>query len=101
MAYDDFLRYKGDAILKASREEACHYLYTHGRYTCWSDWLWKTPDRDAFWKAVDWSERASQMDLTLHERCSAIRQSKMEWNRFLRVVEPMERIEPTVPPLPD
>tara|TARA_B110001452_G_scaffold227057_1_gene201780 strand:- start:388 stop:693 length:306 start_codon:yes stop_codon:yes gene_type:complete len=101
MSYDDFLRFKGDDIVKASREEACQYLYTYGRYTCWTDWFWKEPDRDAYWKAMYWTERGADDSRTLHERCSAIRQAKKEWKRFQNFVSPVASLEPTVPPLPD
>lgn len=100
MSFDDFLKYKGNDILNASRDEAYFYLSKHGQYTCWADWIWKTPDRDAFWKSMYWSQRAEDTELSLHSKCSAIRQAKAEWKRFQKNVTPVKKIEPTVPPLP-
>ena len=103
MSFDDFLRYKGGSISEATRQEACHYVFKHGQHYCLEDyiWFWRSNDRDAFWKALYWSERAKNEELTLHDKCSAIRQARAEWKRFQSLVRPVAHLEPCVPPLPE
>ena len=101
MSFNDFVLYKGLAIKQSTRVEAYHYIIKYGERSTWKDYIWLTPDRDAFWKAMYWSKRAEDLNLKLHARCYATDAAKTEWRRFLKEVNPIKPIEPMVPPLPD
>lgn len=98
MSFDDFILYKGLSIKQSSRLEAYHYIIKYGERPTWKDYIWLSYARDAFWRAMYWTKRAEDLELTLHARCSSVRAAKAEWARFLKEVEP---IAPMVPPLPD
>lgn len=101
MSFDNFLLYKGDGIRTATREEACYYIKQHGQQSGIADWIWKSPDRDAFWKAIYWSEQAADKENGLHSRCSAFRKAKAQWSLFQNCVVPIQKQLPMVPPLPE
>lgn len=101
MSFDDFLIMKGDSVKSVSIKEAVEHIYTSGQRTVLSDYLWKTKDRDAFWKALYWYEKYEDIDLGLHSRLSAKRKAIKEWKRFQKMVIPIARAEPLVPPLPE
>jgi len=101
MSFDDFLNMKGNYVKSASIKEAAEYIYTYGQRTILNDYLWKTEDRDAFWKAIYWYEKHEDIDLGLHSRLSAKRKAIKEWKRFQKMVIPITRAEPIVPPLPE
>jgi len=100
MSFDAFVMYKGLDIKKATREEAIYFLFRHGTVSCIKDYVWLSPARDAFWKAIEWSEQSTDDTNNLHYRCSAVRKARSEWHRFQKNVEMVEPLEPMVPPLP-
>lgn len=97
MSYDAFLRHRGGSVLNATREDAYRYILEHGEHGSVWYYLWCEPSRDAFWKAVYWTEQLEFDDLTLHARCSTLRKARREWRRFQAHVVP---VLPSVPPLP-
>lgn len=101
MSFDAFVIHKGLDIKKTTREEAIYYLDRHGTVSCLKDYLWLSPARDAFWKAIGWTEQSTDKNNSLHYRCSAVRKARAEWYRFQQNVEPIEPMEPMVPPLPE
>jgi len=98
MSFDAFLTHKGKDVKQATREEARYYMFRHGTTYSLKDYLWHSPDREAFWKAIKWSEQSEDERHELNYRCLAVRKAREEWNRFIFHVEP---IEPLVPPLPE
>lgn len=101
MTYRQFLQYKGPDIKHATINEARAHIDKWGEITEWKDYLWKSEDRDAFWKAIFWSNQSTLGELKLHTRLSCIRKSKIEWKRFLSQVEPFISPQPQVPQLPE
>tara|TARA_B110000908_G_scaffold172680_1_gene241930 strand:- start:841 stop:1161 length:321 start_codon:yes stop_codon:yes gene_type:complete len=101
MSFDDFLIMKGNSVKSASIKEAVEHIYTFGQRTVLSNYLWKTKDRDAFWKALYWYEKYEDIDVGLHSRLSAKRKAIKEWKRFQKMVIPIARAEPLVPELPE
>lgn len=101
MSFDDFLMLKGNSVKSASIKEAVEHIYSFGQRTVMSDYLWKTEDRDAYWKAIYWYEKHEDNDLCLHSRLSAKRKAIKEWKRFQKMVIPIQRAEPLVPALPE
>ena len=101
MSFDAFLMLKGKNVKSASIQEAVEHIYTFGQRVVLSDYLWKTEDRDAYWKAIYWYEKHNDIDLGLHSRLSAKRKAIKEWKRFQKTVIPIARTEPLVPPLPE
>ena len=76
MSFDDFILYKGLSIKQASRLEAYHYIIKYGERSTWKDYIWLSYARDAFWRAMYWTKRAEDLELTLHTRCSSVRAAK-------------------------
>ena len=101
MSFDDFLIFKGHQIQYATLPEAIEHIYNFGQRTVISDYLWKTEDRDAYWKAIYWYEKYKDNELSLHGRLSAKRKADKEWKRFLKTVIPIAHIKPLVPELPE
>lgn len=98
MSFNDFVHYKGLAVKQSTRVEAYHYILEYGKRVTWKDYIWLTPARDAFWRALYFTKKSEDVDLKLHARCRAVRAARAEWKRFLKEVEPDA---PMVPPLPD
>ena len=101
MSFEKFLLYKGSSIRDATREEAFYYVKQHGQQTRIADWFWRSPERDAFWKAIYWSEQATDKENGLHSRCSAVRKARVQWSLFQNCVVPVQTKMPMVPPLPE
>ena len=95
-SFDRFVQYKGQHIQQSTRQEAIYFLRQHGTtYSIWD--YWRTKDRAAWWKAIEWTDIAEQKERSLHQRCSAIRLSRWQWSIFLQHVTPWQ---PEVPKLP-
>lgn len=97
MSFNDFVHCKGLTVKQSTRAEAYYYIGKYGERMTWKDYIWLTPARDAFWRALYLTKKAEDRALRLHARCSAVRAARAEWMRFLKEVEP---VAPMVPALP-